>query len=132
MKANQSLPHSPHKKNSGKVLSLNFYPKILPDTPSDYALKVNVKIFDAAAIVNIIKPTCVKFFKDYAFSNFLPFIKKDLQDVKRVDIVWDQCKADSLEEQTRTDCGQGVRHRISDKTAIAKDCMGCLSTKQWK
>lgn len=57
------------------------------EIPGDYLPEVTVKIFDAAAIVNIIRPTCVKSFKDYASSNFLPFIERELQDVQRVDIV---------------------------------------------
>ena len=52
--------------------------------------------------------------------------------VQRVDIVWDQYKADSLKWQTRTDRGQGVLRIISDKSAVPKDWGAFLQNSENK
>ena len=43
-----------------------------------------------AAIVNMIKPKNAKNFAEYAENNLEPFLKSQLEDVERLDIVWDQ------------------------------------------
>lgn len=45
--------------------------------------------------------TNVKTFKDYAECVFVPYLKRQLVHVARVDVVWDAYKADSLKAHTR-------------------------------
>ena len=53
-------------------------------------------ILDAAAIVNMIKPTGVTTFQEYATQNFTSYIKKLLQRSERVDTVLDVYIENSL------------------------------------
>ena len=53
-------------------------------------------IVDGAAIVNMLRPGDVKTFSEYAQQVFLPYIKSQLQQVNRVDVVWDEYFPDSL------------------------------------
>ena len=75
-------------------------------------------IFDGAAIVNMLKPIGVKTFQDYATHVFLPFIKAKLQNVQRVDIIWDVYVEDSLKSTARENRGKGVRRRVAPSNAI--------------
>ena len=56
---------------------------------------VDVKTVDGAVIVRILDPNksqvSVKTFHDYAQLVFMPYIKRMLQDVVRVDVVWEPC-----------------------------------------
>ena len=64
---------------------------------------VDVKIFDGTALIHTLDPktatTNVKTFKDYAECVFVPYLKRQLANVARVDVVWDAYKADSLKAQ---------------------------------
>ena len=75
-------------------------------------------IFDGAAIVNMLKPIGVKTFQDYATHVFLPFIKAKLQNVQRVDIIWDVYVEDSLKSTARENRGKGVQRRVAPSNAI--------------
>ena len=50
---------------------------------------VDVKIFDAAAVVNMLPPGKSKTFKYYATSIFLNYVIKQAQNVNRIDLIWD-------------------------------------------
>ena len=52
--------------------------------------KVQVKIVDGAALVNILKPINCRTFRDYFAKIVFPFLKKAAEDVERLDVVWDQ------------------------------------------
>ena len=90
------------------------------NVPHDFSPEVSVKLLDGAAIVNMIKPTATQTFKDYAEKTFVPFIKSQLQDIQRLDIIWDQYLENSLKMQAREGRGIGCRRRVSDKTVIPK------------
>ena len=61
----------------------------------------DVIILDGAAIINMLKPIGVKTFQDYATHVFLPFIKAQLRNVTRIDIIWDVYLEDSLKSTAR-------------------------------
>lgn len=63
--------------------------------------RVQVNIMDSAAIVNMLRPGTAKTFQDYATDIFMPYVTSQLQQVDRVDIVWDLYMADSLKADTR-------------------------------
>ena len=66
-------------------------------------------IIDGAAMVNILKPIAITTFEDYALKVFIPYLDRQLQNVSRLDIVWDQYLDNSLKAQTRMKRGKGVR-----------------------
>ena len=71
---------------------------------SESAPDVDVNIVDGAALVHILDPkksqVSVRTFHDYAKNVFLPYIERMLQDVVRIDVVWDTYVDDSLKAQT--------------------------------
>ena len=80
---------------------------------------VDVKVFDAAAVVNMLSPGKSKKFKDYAKSVFLNYIiKKKAQNIKRIDLIWVQYFENSLKWSTREARGLGVRRRVCDNASI--------------
>ncbi len=66
---------------------------------------VDVKVFDVAALVPTLDTktatTNVKTFKDYAECVFVPYLKRQLVHVARVDVVWHAYKADRLKPHIR-------------------------------
>ncbi len=69
----------------------------------------HAKIFDGPVIVHTLH-TEVKTFNQYATDIFLPWTKRVL---RRIDIVWDCYKLDSLKVFTREKRGHGVRRKVS-------------------
>ena len=78
----------------------------------------NVIILDGAAIINMLKPIGVKTFHDYATHVFLPFIKAQLRNVTRIDIIWDVYLDDSLKSTARQIRGRGIRRRVAPSNTI--------------
>ena len=63
---------------------------------------VDLKAIDGAAAVHIFTPTTAcKTFQDYADKVFLPFLRKEIEDAKRLDIVWDRYEENSLKDDAR-------------------------------
>ena len=56
--------------------------------------------------------------KDYAECVFVPYLKRQLVHVARVDVVWDAYKVDSLKAHTREHRGIGEALRVSEKTRL--------------
>ena len=79
---------------------------------------VNAKIFDGAAIVNMLKPLRNSTFEDYARLVFVAYFENNLKSIDRLDLVWDTYKPDSLKEMTREKRGKGVRRRFSSTTKV--------------
>ena len=86
---------------------------------------VDEKIVDGAPLVHLLDPNksqvSVKTFHDYAQLVFLPCIERMLQDVVRIDVVWDTYVEDSLKAQTRMNRGSGNHIRVSNSTNIPVD-----------
>ena len=80
--------------------------------------KVQVKIVDGAALVNIVKPINCQTFGDYFAKIVFPFLKNATGDVERLDVVWDQYFPDSLKNSTREKRGQGVRRTVTVNDAL--------------
>ena len=47
-------------------------------------------VIDGAAVVNMRKPKMAKTFGEYIEINLLPYFISKLEDVSRLDVVWDQ------------------------------------------
>ena len=91
------------------------------NSTDDYISGVSVRIIEGAAIVNMIKPKVAKNFAEYAENNLLLFLKSQLEDVERLDVVWDQYIMNSLKQQVRMARGEGSRRRVLDNTTIPKN-----------
>ena len=85
-----------------------------PNPPPFY----DCKIFDGAAVVHALPSTTVSTFDSYAENVFIPFILNHLQSSKRVDIVWDIYKANSIKDSTREKRGNGQRRKVTGETKI--------------
>ena len=83
-------------------------------------------VLDAAAIVSILKPGSAKTFQDYARDVFLPYVKSQVDEVQRVDIVWDDYRPGTLKEQTREKRGTGVRRHVAPQNAVPQNWGGFL------
>ena len=79
---------------------------------------VHVKVFDAAADVNMLAPGKSKTFKDYATSVFLNYIIKQAQDIKRIDLICYQYFENSLKRSRKEARGSGVRRHMCDNASI--------------
>lgn len=76
------------------------------------------KILDGAVIVHSLPITDATTFDQYAERVFIPHIVRQLGESKRVDIVWDDYRPDSLKESTREKRGKGVRRKVSGQTKL--------------
>ncbi len=69
-------------------------------------------ILDGAVIFQMLKPTAIKNFAEYASQIFIPYIFSRFQNASCVDLVWDRYLEDTLKGTTRAKCGKGVRRRV--------------------
>ena len=74
----------------------------LSQTRTSAPSPIDAAIIDGAAAINMLKPTnTVNKFQEYADQVFIPYIRGQLQHVKRVDIKWDEYVPNSLKATTR-------------------------------
>ena len=87
---------------------------------------VDAIILDGAVVVQMLQPTAVSTFEEYFDSVVAPYILRQIEDVKRLDIVWDVYKDDSLKKVTREKRGSGQRRKVLLSTRIPSDWKGFL------
>jgi len=80
-----------------------------PDPPPLY----DCKIFDGTAVVHALPSTTVSTCDSHAENVFIPFTLNHFQSSKRVDIVWDMYKANSIKDSTREKRGKGQRRKVT-------------------
>ena len=88
--------------------------------------EVDAKILDGAALVHMLEPkhaatVVTKTFQDYADIVFMPYLLKQLQVVRRVDVVWDSYTPNSLKAHTRQCHGTGNPLRVSERTRLPQN-----------
>lgn len=83
------------------------------NTPS-----VDATVVDGAVIVQMLPPGMSKNFQEYSDKVFVPYILKQLEKVKRIDVVWDVYRTDSLKQTTRQNRGTGQRRRVTTSSRI--------------
>jgi len=93
---------------------------------------VNAKLFDGAAVVQMLNPGTAKTFQEYADTVFLPYISNHLATAQRVDIVWDVYIPDSLKDVTRQKRGKGIRRRVSPTTLLPQNWKDFLHVNENK
>ena len=137
---NQACP--PSLSNMGKLRLgtkshiINCLEKLVPTTDDDFMLDVQTPstdkptvdavILDGAAIVNMLKPGTACTFSDYASEIFLPHIMKQLQNVQRLDVMWDEYVNGSLKTYTCSTRGKDSRRRVESSNAVPKNWMEFL------
>ena len=102
-------------ENKGKAPSLSDMGDLSQCTPSDLigcfdrcitspnyeSPRVDAKILDGSVIVNMLLPKTCATFGDYAAHVFIPYLFRNLQDTKRLDVVWDRYIKNGLKNSTR-------------------------------
>ena len=83
-------------------------------------------VIDGAAIVQMLKPTACKNFREYAQEIFIPYMSTRFQSSSRLDLVWDTYRADSLKASARAKRGKGVRRRVVAEGAIPSNWQNFL------
>ena len=81
---------------------------------------VDAVILDGAVIVQMLLPKTAHTFEEYFTTMVAPYILKILQSAKRVDLVWDVYKEDSLKKYLRNKKGSGQRRKVTASTRIPK------------
>jgi len=108
--------------NKSDLLQCLEQPAGQSEPPSSY----DCKVLDGAVIVHCLPTTSVGSFHQYADRVFLPYLKKQLQDTSRLDVVWDTYIPDSLKESTRKKRGDGVRRKVAGDTKLPRNWMDFL------
>jgi len=88
---------------------------------TEVAPQVDATIIDGAVVVQMMSPGTARTFKEYAVNVFMPYIMRQLQTVKRVDVVWDVYRQDSLKTTTREKRGSGTRRRVTSPSQIPRN-----------
>ena len=96
---------------------------ILPEnfTRPNEGSNVSAKIFDGAAIINMLVLTNCKNFLQYASEVFIPFIRSQAVNIQRIDVVWDRYFQDSFKSETRNNQGAGVRTKAFSNKKIPRN-----------
>ena len=93
---------------------------------------LDVIIIDGAAVVNMVNPGTERTFSEYAADSFIPYIRVQLSNVNRVDIVWDEYLKNSLKVTTRGKRGTGVRQRVAADNKLPRNWQEFLRVDQNK
>lgn len=120
MYENQATPPSLSSEGKLRLASKSSLLECLESLhpPQANSPDMDVLIVDGAALVNMIRPGPAKTFRSYAENVFLPFVTHMLQNVSRLDFVWDVYRADSLKSSARDSRGAGKRRRVTADTVI--------------
>jgi hypothetical protein len=81
-------------------------------------LECSCCIMDGAVIVQMLRPDSGRTFADYRNNIFIPYILATLRKVKRIDVVFDVYRADSLKLSTREKRGVGKRFQVNGQAKI--------------
>ena len=79
---------------------------------------IDVILLDGAAVVHFLPVTSIETFDEYADQVFMPYIIKQAQGSRRVDIVWDTYLPSSIKNSTREKRGKGLRRKVAGKNKL--------------
>ena len=85
---------------------------------TEQAQEFDCKVFDGAVLVHILNPKAAVTFQNYADNVFLPFLSRELERVRRIDVVWDRYFPYSIKGSVREKRGAGVRRKVSSNTKM--------------
>ena len=80
----------------------------------------SVVVFDSAFCVQALTPQFCKTFMEYS-EIFLPYIKQSIENVQRLDLVWDEYIPNSLKASTRQKRDTGARRRVLPSAMVAQN-----------
>ena len=89
--------------------------------PTAESPEVDVAILDIAIVVQMASPLAARTFQEYADNVLMPYIMKQLQPDKRVDIIWDVYRQDT-----------GSYQREEGLWYTQKDNISSQIPKNWK
>ena len=81
-------------------------------------------ILEGVVIVQMLFPKTSRTIDEYFSTMFAPYILQMLQKAKRVDIIWDIYKDDSLKKSLRDKRGTGQRCKVTASARIPSDWKG--------
>jgi len=84
----------------------------------DHSPEFDVKVVDGASIIHALPVNQASTFDEYAQHNFLSWVHRQLQVVKRLDVVWDSYFEDSLKETTRSSRGKGKFYLLTTAQVV--------------
>ena len=119
--SHENHPFPPSLSDCGKLRSgkkSDLFNILANDGLSDPPDTVDVKLFDGAAVVHFLSTANAVTFDDYADQIFVPYLMKQLQNAKRVDVIWDTYIPISIKESTREKRGKGIRRKVAGKTKL--------------
>ena len=105
--------------------------ELLPKSESDGPGSVDAKIFDGPAVVHALPRGDTSTFVEYSANIFIPWTIRQLHNCKRIDVVWDTYKDNSLKAATRKR-GKGVRRKVSPGTKMPGQFAAFLQNAQNK
>ena len=115
--AHENHPWPPSLSDHGKLRlptkKSDLLSLIDSDTMTEPPSSFDAKLMDGPAIVHLLSCKQASTFADYSKNVFIAWIEKELQNSKRIDIIWDVYKADSLKDCTRQKRGKGIRRKVS-------------------
>ena len=80
----------------------------------------------------MLQPGASKTFNEYSLDAFIPFIKYQMQNVNRLDIVWNRYFANSLKINTGKNRGAGVRRKVTSSGPMPKNWKSFLRCSENK
>ncbi|KAE8740339.1 hypothetical protein FOCC_FOCC014156 [Frankliniella occidentalis] len=93
---------------------------------------VDAVVLDGAAIVHMIRPCATdKTFSDYVHS-VENYLQREAKNTKRIDMVFDVYKEDSLKNATREKRGEGIRTKVTMNTKLPRQWPKFLRDSQNK
>ena len=102
---------------------------IPPNTQFEPLLFYDCQVLDGAAVIHFLPIAGAVTFNDYAENIFIPYLSMQLQNSKRIDVVWDTYLPDSLKESTDSTPekrGKGLRRKVSDQAKLPRKLMDFL------
>ncbi len=120
-----SLSQNKQLRNGTKSDLLGCLEDLYPTVDSNYPT-VDAIVIDGAAMVHMLKPGATKTFTEYAEQVVRPYIENKLQNVTRLDVVFDQYFPNSLKSATREQRGKGVRKRVIGNSKLPSNWAGFL------
>ena len=83
-------------------------------------------LLDGAVTVQMLELKTSRTFDEYFSIVFAPYVLKQLENPKHVDLVWDVYLDDSLKKSLREKRGTGQRRKLMGSTRIPSDWKGFL------
>jgi hypothetical protein len=115
-------------KKSDFVSILELAGKMRETAPAD----LTAKVFDGAAVVQMIRSSAAKMYGDYSKNIFWPFILNSEGTITRIDVVFDVYTEESLKAETRERRGKGIRISVKVDTPVWKNWQQFLQVDENK